>query len=56
MVYCQAYGCNNRPDNDKIKRHYFVIPDPAKDKLKCERWLHNIGTDLSVKTYVFNPK
>ena len=50
MVYCQAYGCTNRPDTDKdVKRHYFSIPNPKTNALCCERWLHNIGTGVKLR-------
>ena len=57
MVYCQAYGCTNRPETDRIKnvkRNYFVIPNPIREQQRCERWLHNIGTGKNVKTFKFN--
>ena len=55
MVYCQAYGCTNRPGTDKdTKRHYFKFPNTSKEKLRFERWLQNIGTGFIPKTFKLN--
>ena len=55
MVRCKAFGCTNKPDKGKDKKwHYFCLPSEKKDKTRLERWLHNIGTGLTIKTYVQN--
>ena len=53
MPYCQAYGCSNKKykEKDGQLRNYFTFPRIEKDKLRLERWLHNIGTGLQAKTF-----
>ena len=53
MPYCQAYGCTNKmyKEKDGRKRSYFIFPRVDKEKSRLERWLHNIGTGLTVKTF-----
>ena len=53
MPYCQAYGCSNKKyeEKDGQLRNYFTFPWIEKDKLRLERWLHNIGTGLQAKTF-----
>ena len=47
MVRCKAWSCNNRPETDKVKRHYFKFPSVKTDKSRLERWISNIGTTLT---------
>ena len=55
MVYCQAFGCKNKPERKTAeKKHYFSFPHPEKEKQRCERWLHNIGTGYTIQTFTFN--
>ena len=44
---CKAWLCNNRPETDKVKRHYFGFPSAENDKNRLERWIANIGTKLT---------
>ena len=53
MAYCQAYGCSNQHGKTKAI-HYFSFPNVEKDKLRVERWLHNIGTCHTTKSFKFN--
>ena len=54
MVRCKAWSCNNRPETDKVKRHYFTFPSEKDDKSRLERWISNIGTNLMI-SQVKNP-
>ena len=51
MVFCQASGCSNGTRN---RKHFFRFPNPLKDRERCKRWLENIGTGLTLETFVFN--
>ena len=55
IVNCQAFGCNNdsRKGAGKI---FYIISNPEKYPEKSEliaRWLHNIGTGWTLKTFKF---
>ena len=55
MVNCQAFGCNN--DSRKgAGKTFYIISNPEKYPEKSEliaRWLHNIGTGWTLKTFKF---
>ena len=58
MVCCQAYGCKNhdRPGTPGHRKLYYQIPDPTRHPEKADlaaRWLHNIRTGWTVKTFKF---
>ena len=58
MVCCQAFGCSNRDErgNPGYGKSFFQIPDPTKHPEKADiaaRWLHNMRTDWTVKTFRF---
>ncbi len=57
-AFCQAYVCSNQNRLGKpgYRKSYFKIPDPTKHPEKTElaaRWLHNIRTSWTVKTFTF---
>ena len=53
MVYCQAWDCQNRPD-DNNGRHFFQFPKPAKEPQRLQRWPHNCATSHTLETFKWN--
>ena len=51
MPFCQAHGCSNQTKKG-LSFHRF--PDITKEKERAERWLHNMGTTSTPKTFQFN--
>ena len=40
MSICSAFGCTNRPENNKIS--YYQIPREKRGKMLRKRWLQNV--------------
>ena len=53
MPYCQAWNCNNRPEN-KDGKSFFQFPKPENELPRLQTWLHNIGTGLIPATFEWN--
>lgn len=53
MPSCGAHGCSNTSGRTEGKS-YFIIPDPAKNRELCVRWLHNTGnSSLTISNFVY---
>ena len=53
MPYCQGWNCNNKPE-DHAGKSFFQFPKPEDEREHLERWLHNCGTGLTIKTFSWN--
>ncbi len=54
MAMCKAFGCTNNKRKHKGK-HFFSVPTPSTEERKAiaQRWLHNLGTGHTLKTFRF---
>jgi hypothetical protein len=53
MPYCQAWGCQSKPD-DHAGKSFFQFPKPDNEPERLGRWLHNCGTGFTITTFTWN--
>ena len=53
MPYCQAWGCQNKPDH-KAGKSFFGFPKPETEPLRLQRWLHNCATSHTLASFKWN--